>query len=395
LTQNSEFNQPLSSENTSGWSRRQLLAASTSAALSCLGCRRKRATGFPGFALVTLAGENSLAFVDLNTFHFAHKIDLRSTPSSVSADADQAYVVTPANGSVSVIDADQQRIRNTIRLSDHLDLFRLTPVRGQMAGISAQGREAVVADAQSGKVTLRRRLNSAPVDADVKLHESKRRLFLATAGGTSGTVELIDLQSGAQQKRQLDGEIGAIRFRKDGQLLFVANYQGQTLIVLDTATLQTVCELPVPMRPENLSFSADQGQLFVSGTGADAISIVYVYDTLEVEQTILAGRAPGAMACSDSPRYLFVASRAGSDISILSIETRKMIALTQAGERPTRIEITPDQQYALVLNEASGDVAAIRIPAIRGNRLKNGASLFAMIPVGQNPTDLAILREQA
>jgi hypothetical protein len=48
-----------------------------------------------------------------------------------------------------------------------------------------------------------------------------------------------------------------------------------------------------------------------------------------------------------------------------------------------------------VLNEASGDVAAIRIPAIRGNRLKNGASLFAMIPVGQNPTDLAILREQA
>ncbi len=373
--------------------RRQLLA--WGAVLPWAACRRKRATGFPGFALVTLRGENSLAFVDLNTFHFAHKLDLRSAPSAVSADADSAYVITPANGSVHVIDANAQQIRASLRLSDHLDLFRLTPIRGQMVGISAQGQEAVAADARSGKVTLRRKLSSAPVDADVKLHSEKQHCYLATAGGSSGIVELINLENGVHQKRQLEGNIGAIRFRKDGQLLFAANYQEQALVVLQTETLQTVCELPLPMRPENLSFSAEEGQLFVSGTGTDSISIVYVFDTLEVEQTILAGRAPGAMACSDSPRYLFVASRAGSDISILSIETRKMIALTQAGERPTRIAITPDQQYALVLNEGSGDVAAIRIPAIRGNRLRNGASLFAMIPVGENPTDLAIFSQQA
>jgi hypothetical protein len=71
---------------------------------------------------------------------------------------------------------------------------------------------------------------------------------------------------------------------------------------------------------------------------------------------------------------------------------------------PSRIAITPDQQYALVLNEGSGDLAVIRIPAIGNMRAKagtlpsgiitlRGVSLFAMIPIGQRPTDLAVFEE--
>ena len=95
----------------------------------------------------------------------------------------------------------------------------------------------------------------------------------------------------------------------------------------------------------------------VSGSGMDGIAIVFPYRTLEVDQTLLAGHAPGAMACSDTPAYLFVASRAGSEISIVDIDSRRVIAVMQAGQMPSHITITPDQQYALVLNEASGDMA--------------------------------------
>ena len=42
--------------------------------------------------------------------------------------------------------------------------------------------------------------------------------------------------------------------------------------------------------------------------------------------------------------------------------TRKVIAVVQAGQGTRQILITPDDQFALVLNEYSGDLAVIRIP---------------------------------
>jgi DNA-binding beta-propeller fold protein YncE len=155
----------------------------------------------------------------------------------------------------------------------------------------------------------------------------------------------------------------------------------------------------VAMKPETLCFSADQGQLFVGGTGMDAVAIVFVYQPLIVEQTVLAGQSPGAMATSSTPPYyLFVASRTGPEINILSVATRKVIAVVQAGLGTRQILITPDDQFALVLNEYSGDLAVIRIPTIEANRLrsglinrtKSGASLLTMFPVGDQPVAAAI-----
>lgn len=386
-------------------SRRELLALS--AALVSAGCGRERATGFPGLALIAAAGEHAAVLVDLNTFRLAARLELRAAPSTVAADSDRGYILTPSNGTVHFVDCGRKTLTSSWRLNGDLNLLQLTPERGQIVATSPGNRELVIADALHRKVTRRVKLASVPVDLDIRPHSRSRKLYAALSGGASGTVELVDLESGAHRTRRIDGELGCIRFRKDGQVLFVGNYDEKTLAVLDTESLSTICELPLPMRPENLSFSGDHGQLFISGSGMDGISIVFAYDTIEVEQTVLAGYQPGAMACSTSPNYLFVASRAGSEISILNVDSRKMVALTQVGTQPSRIAITDDQQYALILNAGSGDLAVIRIPAIGNMRSKTGASslpsgiltlrgvsLFAMIPIGQNPTDLAVFTER-
>lgn len=386
--------------------RRELLAFG--AALVTAGCGRQRATGFPGLAIVGAASEHSAALVDLNTFRLAGRLELRAAPSVVAADSDRGYILTAANGTVHFVDCQRKALAGSWRLNGDLNLMQLTPERGQLVATSPGDRELVIADAGRRKVTRRVKLASAPVDVDIRSHTRSGKLYAALSGGSTGVVELVDLQTGAHRKRHIDGELGCLRFRKDGQILFIGNYNEKTLAVLDTESLETICELPLPMRPENLVFSGDGGQLFVSGSGMDGISIVFAYDTIEVEQTVLAGYQPGAMACSDKPSYLFVASRAGSEISILNIDTRKIVALTQVGSKPSRIAITDDQQYALVLNEGSGDLAVIRIPAIGNMRSKAGAaslpsgiltlrgvSLFAMIPIGQNPTDLAIFSQHA
>jgi DNA-binding beta-propeller fold protein YncE len=370
-------------------SRREWLASGT--ALLASACTHRKASGYPGYALVATSGENSVAAVDLNRFQLVKKIDLNSAPSAVIATQRQSYALTPANGTVHLLDGEQLRKVGSIRLGDHVDTVRLTPDGGRLVGISAKSRQLIVADVGTGKLLYRLSLGYEPLDFDLQVHSESQAVYAAISGGASGTVEFIDVTTKNRRRAQLNGTLGDIRFRLDGALALVGNYDDRTLVAVDTATAGVICEIALAMRPENFCFNSDQGQLFISGSGMDGVAIVFPYRTLEVDQTLLAGHAPGAMACSEKPAYLFVASRAGSEISIVNIDSRKVIAVTQAGQMPGHISITPDQQYALVLNEASGDMAVIRITTITANRRKSGASLFSMIPVGAKPVDTAIV----
>jgi YVTN family beta-propeller protein len=148
-----------------------------------------------------------------------------------------------------------------------------------------------------------------------------------------------------------------------------------------------VTHLPLAVRPEHLCFNPDGGQLFISGEGRDAVVVVYPYFVPQVAETVLAGNAPGAMAATE--RLLFVANPKAGDVSILNIARRKMVAVVSVGSEPAHIAITPNEQYALVLNRKSGDMAVIRTALIVPDRRKS-AALFTMIPVGSRPVSAAV-----
>jgi len=68
------------------------------------------------------------------------------------------------------------------------------------------------------------------------------------------------------------------------------------------------------------------------------------------------------------------------------------------GKGPKSIIVTPRREYALVLNEGSGDLAVIRIYSLGGNqeggvRVKRykSAPVFSLIPVGQCPVSAAVV----
>ena len=94
---------------------------------------------------------------------------------------------------------------------------------------------------------------------------------------------------------------------------------------------------------------------------------------------------------------MFIEShQSAPDQIILDVETRKLVAVVQVGQEPGQILVTPDQEYALVLNEKSGDLAVIRIlsltvdPDGRTRRYRS-APLFTLIPVGERPVGAAVV----
>jgi DNA-binding beta-propeller fold protein YncE len=67
-----------------------------------------------------------------------------------------------------------------------------------------------------------------------------------------------------------------------------------------------------------------------------------------------------------------------------------MVAVVSVGQEPNFVTMTPDDQYALILNRRSGNMAVIRLASVIRNRTR-GAPLFTTIPVGSAPVSAAVL----
>ena len=367
---------------------------SLAAGLVSVSCGRRKVRGYSGYALIATSGEPSLAVVDLQDFRPLDAIRLGAPPSAVvpAHNASGSYVLTPSTDSVHRIDGNL-RVAVSRRLGSQLSEIRMTPDGRALLVMASGTRELILADPASLRAIRRFRLSARPANFDISSNG-----YAAVSTGFGGIVELFDLASGEKWRIERGGAIGAVRFRADGRVLLAADVAGRSILALSVPALEVVAELPIAMRPDNLCFNFDQGQLFVSGPGMDGIAIVFPYDVLKVEQTVLAGRDPGVMACSHIPAYLFVASASGSDVCIMDINTRKVIGLVEIGGRPTYIAITPGDQFSLVLSENSNDMAVIHIPAVLASqsdpfklRYRSGAALFTVLPVGSKPVHAAVI----
>jgi DNA-binding beta-propeller fold protein YncE len=367
---------------------------SLAAAVVSTGCQRRKVRGYSGYALIATSGEPSLAVVDLQTFRSLDAILLGAPPTAVvsAPNASGGYVLTPSTDSVHRIDGNLS-VAVSRRLGSQLSEIRVTPDGHSLLVLAAGTRELIVVNPVSLRVNRRFRLSARPTNFDISSTG-----YVAVSSGVDGIVELFNLASGEARRVERAGAMGAVRFRGDGRLLLAADLQGRSILALAVPTLEIVAELPIAMRPDNLCFKPDQGQLFVSGPGMDGIAILAPYDVLKVDQTVLAGRDPGVMACSDTPAYLFVASASGTDVCIMNVDIRKIIGLVEIGGRPTYITITPGDQFALVLSESSNDMAVIHIPAVLASqsdpfklRYRSGAALFTVLPVGSKPVHAAVM----
>ncbi len=327
--------------------------------------------------------------MDLFTFSTQNPIRLGASPTAIVPGPQASYALTPRSGSVHAINEDL-RVVCSRKLADELTEIRLAAGGERLFVISATSRELIEVATDTLRALRRYRLSAEPIDLDISSGGDYAAVSLQNRA-----IELIHWPTGRRMKAELPRALGPVRFRRDGQVLLVASAQEPVLTALTVPDLQIMVDLPLGMVPENLCFTPDGGQLFISGKGMDGVAIVFPYQTIEVDQTILAGPDPGVMACASRPLYLFVGSASASDVSILDVDTRKVIALVNVGAIPTFIAITPDNQYALILDKRSGNMAVIRIPSIRRaahwQNAKSGASLFTILPVGDQPVHAAIV----
>ncbi len=365
--------------------RRSFLAAS---AAFLAGCGRPKGTGFDGFAFVANQDGRAVAVVDLSAFAVARHIPLGDGPTAVIAHPRRpaVYVLCPDSATVCEIASDKLAVTRRVLAARAAVSMRLEPGGEALWILCRQPRQLVRLPLDRFRPESAVPLSADPLDFDL----APNGTAAVVSYGDAGALASIDLPHRRRQDFDLGKKLSLVRFRSDNLAILAANVQDRQLAILDVQTGRPIVHLPLAVRPDHLCFKSDGGQLFITGDGMDAVAVVYPFST-EVAETVLAGRAPGAMAECVTPDsdYLLVANPQTGEVTILDIDTRKAIAVVGVGDSPGFIDVTPDRQYALVLNQRSGDMAVIRLAAIAANRTKS-APLFTMIPVGSKPVSTAV-----
>lgn len=365
-------------------SRRAFLG---SAAAASVGCSSKPKTGYTGYAFVANEEGRAVAAVDLNALTLVRHIRLDSPPSKIVERASRkaVYVLTPETGTVHEISAHKlERERWNAVCASAIDM-KTSPHGESLWVLAREPRQLIELSLDDFEPKRRIALPEDCEDFDLSVAEPKALATFREAG----QIGVIDLEKGALRRVECGSAVSKARFRKDGRQWIAGHTDKRLLSIFDTVSGRIVVRLPLAVRPDHFCFKADGGQLFVTGEGLDAVAIVFPYST-EVAETVAAGHAPGAMAVSShNPEFLFVTNPRSGQVTILNIESRKMVGVVQSGSEPSNIVVTPDSQYALVLNRQSGDMAVIYIMPT-AKRTKSPAALLTMIPVGSKPVSAVV-----
>jgi len=378
-------------------SRRSLLLSSAAA----LACGVRKSAPYHGYCFVANQGSHSVAAVDLEEFRVRRQIALEAAPSLVLSHPHgrpRAYVLAPNAGTVYEIDSGALKVSRRAKAGNQAISMQMAASGDALWVLYRDPAALVELPLDSLRPRIRIALRSAP-DSLALTGGGAEAPYAAIGSRQDCAITLVSLRGAGQRSIAAGAEPSLVAFRKDGKLVLAGSRPGRNLSIFDVATGRTVVRLPLPLGPRYFQSNPD-GWLFITGDGMDAVAIVFPFST-EVWQTVLAGHAPGAMAVAQgSTEYLLVANPDSDSITVLDLAVPKLIGVIGVGQSPCQILLTggkrPYEQFVLVLNQKSGDMAVVRMLALSEPQLSSkprlkSVSLLTMIPVGEGPVSADVV----
>jgi len=187
-----------------------------------------------------------------------------------------------------------------------------------------------------------------------------------------GKASVVDLaQRRVIRTLDLGGSPFGVAIARDGRL-FVADWNGSHVSVLDAEGREPARTVEVGRAPAHILLTPDEKLLFVANRESDSVSVVRTAD-LTIVATVSVGRAPFAMALSQDARRLYVGNVQSGTVSVIETGTFKVVDVLQSGAMPYGAAVVDDGSRVLVTNQQAGTVAVLGMPDAPPAHVKVGA----------------------
>lgn len=143
---------------------------------------------------------------------------------------------------------------------------------------------------------------------------------------------------------------------------YVTNYYDGTLSVINTASRGVVSVVEVGNFPSGVAVSPDGAAVYVANLGTDSVSVIVDGDTASV---IPVDSEPIGVAAAPDGSFVAVtnshadAGGVGGSVSLIDTATRSVTATVPVGNNPTGLAISADSGSVYVANTGDGSLSVI------------------------------------
>lgn len=198
----------------------------------------------------------------------------------------------------------------------------------------------------------------------------------------TSSIKVFDMVSNSFTK-QIPTGLGArhLSFNPDGAHAYSANFDGNSISVINLNSLKAEATIPVGKKPNYVEFAKTKSgpRLFVCNFGENTVTVIDA-ETNQVIKTVTVGDGPFNMAVTHDDRYLITADARTDTATFVDTNTLKVVKqIDIGGEHRTDLpasafqrlnpRISPDGKWLWIGNEDASAVSVVNIPQMRLEKL--------------------------
>jgi len=294
-----------------------------------LGSSEEKASGKePGKPLLLICNkhEDTMSFVDAQTYKPLAKIDTGPNPHEIVLSKDRRYAYLsnyrPPGNTISVIDIVKRKHILQIPTSKY------NRIHG--AAISPDGKYVYFTAGQTGFV----------VEIDTATNKMIRAI------PTHGKISHMVLVS------------------EDGKYLYTANISTENVSVIDRKSGTLVTQIPCGKGAEGMAFTPDNKHLWVGNQTAGSITIIDVPTNKAVKTFPCPGMPVRIRFTPDGKRALVSSWAEKGELIVIDVATLKEIKRLPVGSRAIGLEISPDGKRVFVGCEHTDGVHVVDLESL-------------------------------
>jgi YVTN family beta-propeller protein len=146
----------------------------------------------------------------------------------------------------------------------------------------------------------------------------------------------------------------------DGRLIFVTNFEGQSISVVDAASWTLKTTIDVAPRPHSIVLSPDGRYAYAACYGGAAVAVIDTASARLAATIALPAHAePYGLAISHDGRYLYTGDALTGRLYVMDAVKRRVVGSVVVGLRPALIALSPSGKTLYVANGGSRNVSVV------------------------------------
>jgi YVTN family beta-propeller protein len=174
-----------------------------------------------------------------------------------------------------------------------------------------------------------------------------------------GTISAVDIETLKELKSAPAGTRPYdVVLARNGLQLFVSDWAGRSIHVLDPEDLHTVARIAVGEHPTQIAVHPSDDRIFVACASSNCVSVIDTRRGIVTETINTAlfpqapeGSTPDALAVAPDGKTLFVANADNNDVAVIDISSThrsQVKGFIPTGWYPTSVAVTPNGKQLLI-----------------------------------------------